>query len=106
MVSAAPMSGEWFHQHFGVASEPLRLTAWFGPNNARARKPGLPGEALNDYGAIDLKKGGSAIPYHEEDPAIRLEFEERLRGAGAESRMNPEFYLRPPAEGEEIPQMV
>jgi quercetin dioxygenase-like cupin family protein len=106
MVSAAPMSGEWFHQHFGVASEPLRLTAWFGPNNARARKPGLPGEALNDYGAIDLKKGGSAIPYHEEDPAIRREFEEQLRGDGAKSRMNPEFYLRPPAEGEEIPQMV
>jgi quercetin dioxygenase-like cupin family protein len=106
MVSAAPMSGEWFHQHFGVASEPLRLTAWFGPNNARARKPGLPGEALNDYGAIDLKKGGSAIPYHEEDPAIRRKFEEQLRGAGVASRMNPEFYLRPPAAGEEIPQIV
>src|SRR6185437_10864512 len=25
MVSAAPMSGDWFHQHFAVSKEPLRL---------------------------------------------------------------------------------
>ncbi|HEY6104287.1 MAG TPA: hypothetical protein VI007_13795 [bacterium] len=30
MVSAAPMGGQWFHQHFGVARDPLRLMAWFG----------------------------------------------------------------------------
>ena len=35
MVSAAPMSGDWFHQHFGVSKDPLRMRAWFGPNNAR-----------------------------------------------------------------------
>src|ERR1700731_2148098 len=45
-VSAAPMSGDWFHQHFGTSSEALRLTAWFGINNSRARKPGRPGEQL------------------------------------------------------------
>jgi hypothetical protein len=55
-----------------------------------------------DYGAIDLGKGGSAIPYHEEDPAIRKEFEEVLKREGVASRMNREFYQRPPAKGEVV----
>jgi hypothetical protein len=100
MVTAAPMSGDWFHQHFGVSRDPLRLTAWFGANNSRARKPGLPGEAIMDYGAIDLKKGGSAIPYHEEDPYLRKEFEATLAKDGATSRMEQRFYDGPLAEGE------
>src|SRR5579864_1554766 len=54
LVSAAPMSGDWYHQHFGIGKEGLRITAWHGPNNQRARKPGVPGEQLMDYGAIDL----------------------------------------------------
>jgi quercetin dioxygenase-like cupin family protein len=95
MVTAAPMSGDWFHQHFGVSREPLRLMAWHGPNNQRARKAGRPGEQLMDYGAIDLKKGGSAIPYHEEDPAIRREFEETLAREGLSSRMEPSRYEPP-----------
>jgi hypothetical protein len=48
-----------------------------------------------DYGAIDLKKGGAAIPYYEEDPAIRREFEERLAGEGLPSRMEPSRYEPP-----------
>jgi quercetin dioxygenase-like cupin family protein len=95
MVSAAPMSGDWFHQHFGVSKEPLRLMAWHGPNNQRARKAGRPGEQLMDYGAIDLKKGGAAIPYHEEDPAIRREFEARLAREGLTSRMEASRYEPP-----------
>ena len=102
MVSAAPMAGDWFHQHFGTSKDPLRLTAWFGINNARARKAGLPGEKIMDYGAIDLSKGGSAIPYHWEDPALRKEYEATLAKEGVASRMNPEFYQRPPNEGEEV----
>ncbi len=83
LVSAAPMSGDWFHQHFGVSKEPLRVSAWHGPNNQRSRKAGLPGEKIMDYGAIDLKKGGSAIPYCDEDPNLsRKEFEETPRAEG------------------------
>jgi len=92
MVSAAPMSGDWFHQHFGISQGGLRVSAWHGPNNQRSRKPGVPGEVQLDYGAIELSKGGSAIPYHEEDPAIREEFTETLRKEGVQNRMNPEFY--------------
>ncbi|HEX2727952.1 MAG TPA: cupin domain-containing protein [Beijerinckiaceae bacterium] len=95
MVTAAPMSGDWFHQHFGVSKEPLRLMAWHGPNNQRARKAGRPGEQLMDYGAIDLKKGGAAIPYHEEDPAIRREFEANLAKEGLTSRMDAKLYDPP-----------
>jgi hypothetical protein len=97
MVTAAPMSGDWFHQHFGVSRQPLRLMAWHGPNNQRARKAGRPGEQLMDYGAIDLKKGGSAIPYHEEDPYIREEFAATLAREGVTSRMEPNRY-EPPVE--------
>ncbi|MGH7843679.1 MAG: cupin domain-containing protein, partial [Candidatus Binatia bacterium] len=42
MVSAAPMGGNWFHAHFGTSKEPLRLSAWFGPN-APGRERGRPG---------------------------------------------------------------
>jgi hypothetical protein len=45
-----------------------------------------------DMGAIDIRDGGSAIPYDEEDPYIRKEFEETLRKNGAKSRMDPELY--------------
>ena len=92
MVSAAPMAGDWFHQHFGSSKDALRLTAWFGPNNSRSRKPGVPGEALTDRGAIDIKKGGDAIPYSEEDPYLRKEFEETLAKEGMQTRMNPKLY--------------
>jgi quercetin dioxygenase-like cupin family protein len=92
MVSAAPMSGDWFHQHFGVGREGLRVSAWHGPNNQRARKPGRPGEQIMDYGAIDLKKGGSAIPYHEEDPALRQEFGKALAREGVANRMEAKWY--------------
>jgi mannose-6-phosphate isomerase-like protein (cupin superfamily) len=104
MVSAAPMSGDWFHQHFGISNEPFRLTAWFGPNNARGRKPGRPGEADKDMGAIDIRDGGSAIPYDEEDPYIRKEYEAELAKVGAKSRMEG-FLYETPKPGEVRPKV-
>jgi len=92
IVSAAPMSGDWFHQHFGLGKDGLRVSAWHGPNNQRSRKPGLPGEQQIDAGAIDIKKGGAAIPYYMEDPRIREEFAETLAKEGLKNRMEPEFY--------------
>ncbi len=38
MVSAAPMSGDWFHQHFGVGRDPLRFIAWIPGRIMRAPK--------------------------------------------------------------------
>ena len=58
---------------------------------------------MADIWAIDINKGGNAIPYHLEDPAIRREFDATLREEGVASRMNPTWYERPPSEGEELP---
>ena len=94
MVSAAPMGGNWFHAHFGTSKEPLRLTAWFGPN-APGRERGRPGEQHIDYGAIDIKEGGSAIPYYDEDPFLRKEYEATLKREGIVSRMEESLYRKP-----------
>jgi quercetin dioxygenase-like cupin family protein len=98
LVSAAPMSGDWFHQHFGVSPGGLRLAAWHGPNNHPALKAGRPGERMKDVWAIDMNKGGNAIPYHQEDPAIRRGFEEALAREGAVSHMESRLYERPDAD--------
>jgi hypothetical protein len=102
MVSAAPMNGDWFHQHFGIGKQPFRMSAWFGPNNARGRRPFRPGEKEKDLGAIDIRDGGNAIPYDEEDPLIRKEFEETQRKEGAVSRTEDWLYVTP-KEGEARP---
>lgn len=92
LVSAAPMSGDWYHQHFGISKDPLRLTAWFGPNNHDAMRPGVPGEAMADIWAMDIDKGGKAIPYHLEDPYIRNEYVETLAREGVAPRMEDKLY--------------
>ncbi len=94
LVSAAPMGGNWFHAHFGTSKEPLRLSAWFGPN-APGRERGRPGEQHTDYGAIDIKDGGTAVPYYDEDPYLRKEYEETLKQEGVKSRMDDSLYRKP-----------
>lgn len=93
MVSAAPGGARWFHQHFGVSKDALRLTAWFGPNSP-GREPGPPGELHIDYTAMDITEGGTSIPYWMEDPFVRKEYEKTLETAGAQNRMDPQFYDR------------
>ena len=64
--------------------------------DAPGRERGRPGEQAIDYGAIDMKEGGTAIPYYEEDPFLRKEYEETLKREGIVSRMDDSLY-RPPA---------
>ena len=80
------------HAHFGVGPEPLRLIGWYGPNNHRKDKAGVPGEKDTDEGAIDVTEGGTAIPYWLEDPFLRQEYEETLAKDGLKSKMEPELY--------------
>ena len=104
MVSAAPMGGQWFHQHFGISREPLRLMAWFGPfGRGTGREPGRPGEQVLDKNALHLEEGGNAIPYWDEDPRVRPEWEEAIRREGAEIRMDEAFYRRPVASEQPMP---
>jgi hypothetical protein len=55
-------------------------------------RPGVPGEAMADVWAMDIDKGGKAVPYHLEDPYIRKEYEETLAKEGVPSRMEDKLY--------------
>ena len=56
---------------------------------------GRPGEKAIDYGAIDLKEGGTAVPYYDEDPFLRREYEETLKKEEIVSRMEESLYRKP-----------
>lgn len=91
MVSAAPMDGDWFHQHFGVGAQPLRLLAWVGLSDT-IRRGGKPGGAGRDSSSISVQEGGRAIEYRDEDPHIREEYERMQRETGGVSDMTDEVY--------------
>ncbi|PQA87608.1 cupin domain-containing protein [Hyphococcus luteus] len=90
LVAAAPGGGQWFHQHFGVGSKPLRLCNFWGGPNA------VPNEYLNRETGVSAlattREGGQSIDYRDEDPFVREEFERRLAEAGVASTMPPEIY--------------
>jgi quercetin dioxygenase-like cupin family protein len=100
LVTAAPYGGDWFHAHFGISKEPLRLIGWYGPNNHRKDKAGVPGEKDTDEGAIDVTEGGTAIPYWLEDPFLRKEYEETLKKEGVTSQMGEELFCAPTGNSE------
>jgi hypothetical protein len=50
---------------------------------------------MSDIWAIDVNKGGKAVPYWLEDEYIRKEFEETLRQEGVPSRMEDKLYKKP-----------
>jgi hypothetical protein len=100
MISAAPMRGDWFHQHFGTHPEGLRLLVFDGPYGPGFRRGGAPGGDAADVGAIDTREGGNAISYVDEDPHIRKTYEAAVRVEGMSSHMPVWVYrngLRPKA---------
>jgi quercetin dioxygenase-like cupin family protein len=105
IVSAAPGGARWYHQHFSVSNDDFRLSAWFGPHNP-GRDPGAPGQKHTDYTAIDLDKGGTAIPYWMEDPFLREEFEATLKKNNVPCRMDPAWYVPPNANDEKRDTVV
>lgn len=58
------------------------------------QQPGRPQAKAIDEGAIDVRDGGTAIPYDEEDPFIRVEYEETLKREGVTSRMTDSLFRR------------
>jgi hypothetical protein len=92
MVAAAPGGGDWFHQHFGVGADPLRLLVFCGPSGWAAQTGGAaPGEEVIT-GNADMEVGGRSIPYRSEDPHIRSEYVAALNAVGVESRMYDDLY--------------
>ena len=58
------------------------------------QQSGRAGEKAIGEGAIDIRDGGTAIPYDEEDPFIRAEYEETLKREGVTSRMADSLFRR------------
>ncbi len=93
MVAAAPGGGDWFHQHFAVSKEPLRLLVFSG---------GLPDRRYSTYtprsgspsvhGNHDLEKGGRSIGYAKEDPRIREEYKKALAAENVPFAMPESLY--------------
>jgi len=101
MISAAPMKGDWFHQHFGTHPEGLRLLVFDGPHGPGLRRGGAPGDEAKDAGAIDTHEGGNAISYVDEDPQIRKTYDAALAAGGMKSGMPVWVYdTRTPPAGE------
>jgi quercetin dioxygenase-like cupin family protein len=78
IVAAAPGDGDWFHQHFSTGAEPMRMLQFYG---------GQPGGPYHKYETRNgrkkvpggmVGKGGNQIPYPDEDPHVRAEYERML----------------------------
>ena len=99
MISAAPMTGDWFHQHFGTSPGGIRFLIFDGPYGPGIKPGKAPGSDARDGGAQDTRDGGNAIAFPDQDPAIRKEFERMIALEGLESTM-PEWaytdYAPPP----------
>jgi mannose-6-phosphate isomerase-like protein (cupin superfamily) len=99
VVAAAPGGGEWFHQHFGVGSRPLRLCNFWGGPNAK------PDEFINRKTGVSAlattREGGQTIDYRDEDPFVRRQFEAKLGQSGVSSGMAPELYTRGAPQSQE-----
>ncbi len=89
LVSAAPGGGDWFHQHFGVGKEPLRILALITTGLRPGQ--GAAGEEIVSRN-LDLQEGGQSIAYRDEDPHIRQEYETELEKEGVEFRMPAAVY--------------
>ena len=91
LVAAAPGGGQWFHQHFGVGKDPLRVCNFWGGPNAK------PDEFLNKATGVSAlattREGGQSIDYRDEDPLVRQHFEAQLKEAGVECTMAPDVYI-------------
>jgi quercetin dioxygenase-like cupin family protein len=93
LVAAAPGGGNWFHQHFSIGAEPMRvINYWGGPSG---RWGGELVEDSDDDGSDEVKsgnlfginEGGRTILYPEEDTFIRTHFQQRLSENGVDFTM-------------------
>ncbi len=85
LVSAAPGGGDWYHQHFAVAREPLRvLNFWGGP---------IPLNRYEDKDAgVEIKDGTNAIEFKDEDPSVAAEYRAAVEREGVPFQMREDMY--------------
>ncbi|MGH2601128.1 MAG: cupin domain-containing protein [Dehalococcoidia bacterium] len=98
LVAAAPGGGNWFHQHFGIGREPLRVLNYWGGPSARwgsADQAEQGGENMKAGNLFGISEGGRTVLYHEEDPYVREYYRARLAEEGVEMSM-PDSAFHPP----------
>ena len=91
LVSAAPGDANWFHGHYGVAQDPLRVLAFLGTGLPRGAHQSAPGEETVSQNE-DVSRGGGSIDYSDEDPYIRKMYEDELGKHGVRFDMAEELY--------------
>ncbi|MDP2644778.1 MAG: cupin domain-containing protein [Desulfobacterales bacterium] len=83
----------WYHQHFNTGSEPARQLAFRYNSHSGEYRLGI-GKALNLAGVnLSTRKGGTLIEYEDEDPQIRIDYEQEIRAGGVVPQM-PAFSYR------------
>ena len=81
----------WFHQHFNTGTERDRIIAF--KHSSRTHPFGVRyamGGGRAETG-IPIRLGGQLLEYADEDPMIRIKYEEALKRNGVESGMGPIF---------------
>jgi mannose-6-phosphate isomerase-like protein (cupin superfamily) len=100
LVAAAPGGGNWFHQHFSCAAEPLRIiNYWGGPTGkwdfgGGGEEGEDDGEEIKSGNIFGIYEGGRTILYPDEDPFVRKYYAERLRQVGVDINMPEELYQK------------
>ena len=97
MVTAAPGSGGWFHQHFSTGKDNMKLIAIRHP--LRREEPGEEIE-LPD-GTTFLGPGTHKVLFTEEDPQVRKDYQETLKKEGAEFTMPESIYREQASPGQQ-----
>lgn len=83
LVAAAPGGGNWFHQHFSIAQEGMRvLNFWGGPSGNWGLTFEEKGEEIKSGNIYGINEGGRTILLPEEDPYIREYYAQRLAEEG------------------------
>ena len=93
LVAAAPGGGNWFHQHFSVGRDPLRvINFWGGPNGRWGLEEDQDKEEIPAWNIYGIEHGGRSINYRNEDPHVRQYYVERLRAEGVEPDMEDSLF--------------
>jgi mannose-6-phosphate isomerase-like protein (cupin superfamily) len=88
LVAAAPGGGNWFHQHFSIGQEPLRvLNFWGGPNGSWGHEEDQDKEEIPAWNIYGIEHGGRSINYRNEDPYVRQFYFQRLEAEGVTPAM-------------------
>jgi len=86
----SPLDG-WYHQHFNTGSQPARhLAVRYGGAHHGHIDMGTSARMKKGMNMTSVKEGGTLIEYEDEDPEIRLNYEDTLKKMGVTCQM-PDF---------------